>query len=141
MNYGGIGAVIGHEITHGFDDEGRNYDAHGSLNSWWTSEDSKKFTAKAQRIVEQFNGYVVLDSLHVNGELTLGENIADLGGISISYEAFKRTPQGKGNEKIDGLTPDQRFFMGFAAIWAGSIRPEMAAQRLITDPHSPAKYP
>ena len=140
VNYGGIGAVIGHEITHGFDDEGRNYDAHGNLNSWWTSEDSAKFTAKAQRIVEQFNGYVVLDSLHVNGELTLGENIADLGGISISYEAFKRTPQGKGNEKIDGLTPDQRFFMGFATIWAGSIRPEMAAQRLITDPHSPAKY-
>jgi putative endopeptidase len=140
VNYGGIGTVIGHEITHGFDDEGRNYDAKGNLNSWWTSEDSAKFTAKAQRIVEQFNGYVVLDSMHVNGELTLGENIADLGGISIAYEAFKRTPQGKGNEKIDGLTPDQRFFMGFATIWAGSIRPEMAAQRLITDPHSPAKY-
>lgn len=140
VNYGGIGAVIGHELTHGFDDEGRNFDAKGNLSSWWSSEDSAKFVAKAHRIVDQFNQYTVLDTLHVNGELTLGENIADLGGVTIAYEAFKRTKQGKGNQKIDGLTPDQRFFLGFATIWAGDIRPEAAAQRIITDPHSPALY-
>lgn len=140
VNYGGIGAVIGHEITHGFDDEGRNYDAKGNLNNWWLPEDSSKFMERAKVIIDQFNAYVILDSLNVNGELTLGENIADLGGLSIAYEAFKRTPQGKGNKKIDGLTPDQRFFMGFATIWAGDIRPEAAARRIITDPHSPAIY-
>jgi putative endopeptidase len=140
VNYGGIGAVIGHELTHGFDDEGRNFDAKGNLISWWTPEDSAKFVAKANRIVGQFNNYTVLDTLHVNGELTLGENIADLGGITIAYEAFKRTQQGRGNDKIDGLTPDQRFFLNFATIWASDIRPETAAQRIITDPHSPAIY-
>ncbi|MBP6334843.1 MAG: M13 family metallopeptidase [Bacteroidia bacterium] len=140
VNYGGIGAVIGHEITHGFDDEGRNYDAEGNLNSWWLPEDSAKFVVRAQTIIDQFNSFTVLDTLHVNGELTLGENIADLGGLSIAYEAFKRTEQGKGNKKIDGLTPEQRFFLGFATIWAGDIRPEAAAQRIITDPHSPAMY-
>src|SRR6185369_14563860 len=140
VNYGGIGAVIGHEMTHGFDDEGRNYDSKGNLANWWTSEDSSKFDAKAKMIVEQFNNYTVLDSLHVNGQLTLGENIADLGGITIAYEAFKRTEQGKGNEKIDGFTPDQRFFLGFARIWASSTRPEAAMQRLMIDPHSPNQY-
>jgi putative endopeptidase len=140
VNYGGIGAVIGHEITHGFDDQGRNYDAQGNLNSWWLPEDSAKFVAKAQTIIDQYNAFTVLDTIHVNGELTLGENIADLGGVSIAYEAFKRTKQGKGNQKIDGLTPDQRFFLGFATIWSGDIRPEAAAQRIITDPHSPAMY-
>jgi putative endopeptidase len=137
VNYGAIGAVIGHEMTHGFDDEGRNFDSKGNLTSWWTSEDSSKFVSKANMIVEQFNNYTVLDSIHVNGNLTLGENIADLGGITIAYQAFKRTEQGKGNTKIDGLTPDQRFFLGFATIWAGEIRPETQMQRIITDPHSP----
>lgn len=140
VNYGGIGAVIGHEMTHGFDDEGRNFDAKGNLSAWWSPEDSAKFMGKAQLIVDQFNGFVVLDSLHVNGQLTLGENIADLGGLNIAYEAFKRTPEGKSDKKLDGLTPDQRFFISYATIWAGSIRPEAAAQRLITDPHSPAEY-
>ena len=140
VNYGGIGAVIGHEMTHGFDDEGRNYDAKGNLTNWWTSEDSSKFLGKANRIVSQFNNYTVNDSLHVNGQLTLGENIADLGGLSIAYEAFKKTDEGRSTEKIDGFTPDQRFFLGFARIWAGSIRPEAAAKRIITDPHSPAIY-
>jgi putative endopeptidase len=140
VNYGGIGAVIGHEMTHGFDDEGRNFDSKGNLTSWWTSEDSMKFTNKAHMVIEQFNHFKVLDSLNVNGELTLGENIADLGGITIAYEAFKLTKQGQGNELIDGLTPDQRFFLGFATIWASHMRPETAQQRLITDPHSPAMY-
>lgn len=140
VNYGGIGAVIGHEITHGFDDEGRNYDSKGNLTQWWTSDDSAKFTQRAQLIVDQYSNYIVNDSLHVNGRLCLGENIADIGGITIAYHAFKNTPQGKGNEKIDGLTPDQRFFFGFARIWAGDIRPKEAARRIIVDPHSPAMY-
>jgi len=140
VNYGGIGAVIGHELTHGFDDQGRNFDAKGNLNNWWTSEDSARFMDRAMVVVNQFNNYMVLDTLPVNGQLTLGENIADLGGVTISYEAFKRTEQGKGNEKIDGLTPDERFFLGYATIWAGNMRPETQAQRIITDPHSPAIY-
>ncbi|MFN8165390.1 MAG: M13 family metallopeptidase [Bacteroidia bacterium] len=140
VNYGGIGAVIGHEMTHGFDDQGRNFDAKGNLTTWWTPEDSSKFMQKAERIVDQFNSYTILDTIHVNGELTLGENIADLGGLTIAYDAFKRTKQGQGNEKIDGLTPDQRFYLGFAYIWAGDIRPEAAARRIVTDPHSPALY-
>jgi putative endopeptidase len=140
VNYGAIGAVIGHEMTHGFDDEGRNYDSKGNLTNWWTSDDSSKFDAKAKMIVKQFSNYTVLDSLHVNGELTLGENIADLGGITIAYEAFKRTEEGKSNDKIDGYTPDQRFFLGFARIWANNIRPEAAAQRIVIDPHSPSQY-
>jgi len=140
VNYGGIGAVIGHEITHGFDDEGRNYDSKGNLTQWWTSEDSSKFTQRAQLIIDQYNGYTVNDSLHVNGKLCLGENIADLGGITIAYYAFKKTPQGQSDEIIDGLTPDQRFFYGFARIWAGSIREKEAARRIIVDPHSPAMY-
>ncbi|MFM7216564.1 MAG: M13 family metallopeptidase [Bacteroidota bacterium] len=140
VNYGGIGAVIGHEMTHGFDDEGRNFDAKGNLSAWWSPEDSSKFVAKAEMIVQQYDGFIVLDSLHVNGRLTLGENIADIGGLNIAYEAFKLTPQGKGDKKLDGLTPDQRFFLGFATIWAGSLRPEAQAQRLITDPHSPSEF-
>ncbi|HQW00656.1 MAG TPA: M13 family metallopeptidase, partial [Bacteroidia bacterium] len=118
VNYGGIGAVIGHELTHGFDDEGRNFDAKGNLNAWWTSEDSAKFVTRAQIIIDQFDGFTVLDTLHVNGHLTLGENIADLGGITIAYDAFKRTKQGQSKELIDGMTPEQRFFLGFATIWA-----------------------
>ena len=140
VNYGGIGAVIGHELTHGFDDEGRNFDAKGNLASWWTSDDSVKFVDKAQQIINQFDSYKVLDTMHVNGKLTLGENIADLGGVTISYAAFKKTKQGQGNEKIDGLTPDQRFFLGYATIWAGDVRPEAQAQRIITDPHSPGLF-
>ncbi len=137
VNYGGIGAVIGHELTHGFDDQGRNFDAKGNLTNWWTSEDSAKFVQKAQLIVQQYDEYTVLDTLHVNGNLTLGENIADLGGVTIAYDAFKRTKQGQGDELIDGLTPDERFFLGFATIWAGDMLPETQAQRVITDYHSP----
>jgi putative endopeptidase len=140
VNYGGIGAVIGHEMTHGFDDEGRKYDAEGNLKDWWTKADGDKFVAKADRVVKQFNGYAVLDTLHVNGALTLGENLADLGGLSLAYEAFKMTEQGKSNEKIDGFTPDQRFFLGWAQGWRNNQRDEATAQRIKTDPHSPGKY-
>ncbi len=137
LNYGGIGAVIGHEMTHGFDDQGRQYDAHGNLHDWWTPEDARKFTEKANIVVEQFNGFVVLDSIHVNGHLTLGENLADLGGLAIAYEAFKKTQQGQGGERIDGFTPEQRFFLSWAQVWRASTRPEELAQRIKTDPHSP----
>lgn len=137
VNYGGIGAVIGHEMTHGFDDQGRQYDAAGNLNDWWTPEDAKKFTEKANVVVDQFNKYTVLDSTHVNGELTLGENLADLGGLAIAYEAFKKTKQGQGNEKIDGFSPDQRFFLSWAQVWRANTRDEEMASRIVTDPHSP----
>lgn len=140
INYGGIGAVIGHELTHGFDDQGRMYDAEGNLTDWWTKEDGEKFTAKAQMVIDQFNGYKVLDSMHVNGKLTLGENIADLGGLSIAYEAFKRTEQGKGEEKIDGFTPDQRFFLNWANVWRGNSTDQALALQVNTNPHSPGNF-
>jgi putative endopeptidase len=141
VNYGGIGAVIGHEMTHGFDDEGRQFDFEGNLKEWWTEEDSKKFDVKANLMVEQYNGYMVLDTVHVNGKLTLGENLADLGGVTLAYEAFKNySPQGKTNDRIDGFTPDQRFFLSWSQVWRGLMRDEAMAQRIVTDPHSPGKY-
>lgn len=140
INYGGIGAVIGHEMSHGFDDNGSKYDADGTLRNWWTDEDRKKFDEKAKQLIAQFDAYTILDSIHVNGKLTIGENIGDLGGLNVAYEAFKMTPQGKSNEKIDGFTPDQRFFLSWAQVWRGNILPETAAQLIITDPHSPGPY-
>lgn len=140
INYGGIGGVIGHEMTHGFDDQGAQYDADGNLKNWWLPEDEQKFKAKTGVVVRQFNEYTVLDSVHVNGNLTLGENLADLGGLAIAYEAFKKTAQGKSNEKIDGFTPDQRFFLSWAQVWRTSARDEQTALMIKTDPHSPAKW-
>lgn len=137
VNYGGIGAVIGHEITHGFDDQGRQYDADGNLNDWWTPEDAAKFNEKTAVVIKQYNGFTVLDTVHINGELTLGENLADLGGLAIAYEAFKKTKQGQGNEKIDGFTPDQRFFLSWAQVWRANTTPEETFNRIKTDPHSP----
>ncbi len=140
INYGGIGAVIGHEMTHGFDDQGRQFDADGNLQDWWTKADADEFKKRADEVVQQYNGYVILDTLHVNGRLTLGENLADLGGLSIAYEAFKNTKQGKSNTKIDGFTPDQRFFLNWSQVWRNNILPEAAAQRILTDTHSPGMY-
>ena len=140
VNYGGIGAVIGHEMTHGFDDQGRQFDADGNLRDWWTEEDAKQFKTKADMVVNQFNGFTVLDTLHVNGKLTLGENIADLGGLNMAYEAFKKTPQGQSTTKIDGFTPDQRFFLSWAQVWRGNYLPETTAQLILTDPHAPGQY-
>lgn len=140
LNYGGIGSVIGHEMSHGFDDSGSQYDKDGTLRNWWTPEDLSRFKAKTQTLVEQYNNYKVLDTIAVNGKLTLGENIGDLGGLNIAYEAFKMTPQGKSDEKIDGFTPDQRFFLAWAQVWRSNILPETAAQLIITDPHSPGEY-
>ena len=139
MAYGYVAAsVIGHEITHGFDDEGRQYDAKGNLKEWWTPQDSIQFTKRAQMLVDQFNGYVVLDSLHINGKATLGENIADLGGIVLGVDAFKKTKQYKEGKKINGLTPMQRFFLGYALSWLENDRDELLANRVMTDVHSPA---
>ena len=138
--YGGIGAVIGHEMTHGFDDQGCQYAADGNLKNWWSMDDKARFDAKTKMVKEQYDAYTILDGKHVNGALTLGENIADLGGVTIGYDAFKRTKQGQSNEKIDGFTPDQRFFLSWAQVWRQNIREEEAAQRLVTDPHSPGEH-
>ena len=140
INYGGIGAVIGHEMTHGFDDQGRQYDADGNLQDWWTKSDADEFKKRADEVVQQYNGYTVLDTMHVNGKLTLGENLADLGGLSIAYEAFKNTKQGQSMNKIDGFTPDQRFFLNWSQVWRNNILPEAAAQLILTDSHSPGLY-
>jgi putative endopeptidase len=136
VNYGGIGLVIGHEITHGFDDQGRQYDAAGNLKDWWSPEDAKRFKARAQNIINQYNGYVAIDTLHLNGQLTEGENIADNGGLAIAYAAFKKTDQGKSNEKIDGFTPDQRFFLSHAQVWKVKTRPERLRTLTLTNEHS-----
>lgn len=140
FNYGGIGAVIGHEISHGFDDSGNQYDKDGTLRNWWTVEDRKRFEEKAKLLQQQFDAYTVLDTLHVNGKLTLGENIGDLGGLNAAYEAFKMTKQGKSDKKIDGFTPDQRFFLAWAQIWRSKTLPERTAQLIVIDSHSPAPY-
>jgi putative endopeptidase len=140
INYGGIGAVIGHEMSHGFDDSGCKYDADGSLHNWWTEEDKQRFDAKTVDLGKQFDAYTVLDTIHVNGKLTMGENIGDLGGLNVAYEAFKMTEQGKSGASIDGFTPDQRFFLSWAQVWRGNILPQTAAQLIVTDNHSPGPY-
>jgi putative endopeptidase len=140
VNYGGIGAVIGHEISHGFDDTGSQYDKDGALNNWWTPEDLMRFKAKAKTLQEQFDGYTVLDTIHVNGKLTMGENIGDLGGLNAAYEAFKMTKQGMSEELIDGFTPTQRFFLSWAQVWRMNVLPETSAQLILTDSHSPGRY-
>lgn len=140
VNYGAIGSIIGHELTHGFDDEGSHFDAKGNLKKWWTTNDRKKFMQKAKMIEKQFDAYVAIDDLHVNGKLTLGENIADLGGLAIAYDAFVRSHGDKEVRKIDGLTALQRFFIGFAIGERNVTRPEVARMRVLTDPHSPPRY-
>lgn len=140
INYGAIGAVIGHEMTHGFDDQGRQYDKEGNLSDWWTAVDARQFNLKAKKVVDLYDGFTLLDNQHVNGELTLGENLADIGGLSIAYDAFKLTTQGKANDRIDGFTPDQRFFLSFAQVWRIKTRDEAMLLRLKTDPHSPEEF-
>jgi len=131
------GSTIGHEITHGFDDEGRQFDENGHLNPWWTETDSVAFASRAKKLADQFSDYVIGDK-HVRGQATLGENIADLGGVVLGYEAFKRTDQWKRGEKINGLTPDQRYFLGYALSWLGQRRPEALQNQIMTDVHAPA---
>jgi predicted metalloendopeptidase len=140
INYGGIGAVIGHEMTHGFDDQGRQYDAEGNLRDWWSPESAAKFKERSNAIVQQYAEYEPIKGLHINGELTQGENIADLGGIKIAYAALQKAIAGKAQQKIDGFTPEQRFFLGWAQVWRANIRDEALKLRLNTDPHSPTQY-
>ncbi len=140
VNYGGIGAVIGHEMTHGFDDQGRQYDAQGNLRDWWTKKSAEAYDKRRKSVVQQYSEYEPLPGMHVNGELTQGENIADIGGLKIAYAAFKKATAGKPQEKIDGLTPDQRFFLSYASIWRAKIRDEDQKMRLTVDPHSPAHF-
>lgn len=140
INYGAIGMVIGHEMTHGFDDQGSQYDDKGNMVNWWKEEDGVKFKQKTSSLVELYNSYTVLDSLHVKGDLTLGENIADVGGLAIAYDAFKMTKQGQDTSRIDGFTPDQRFFLGYAQVWRLKNRDENLRTRITTDPHSPEMY-
>ena len=141
VNYGGIGAVIGHEMTHGFDDRGRQYDAVGNLRDWWTPESAKAYVDRSKAIVAQYASYEPLPGLHINGELTQGENIADIGGVKIAYMALQKAIAKKGPQpKIDGFTPEQRFFLGFAQIWRNNQRDEDLKLRLNTDPHSPGRF-
>jgi putative endopeptidase len=140
VNYGGIGAGIGHEMTHGFDDEGRQYDARGNLRDWWTAADAKSFADRARSVVEQFGAYTVNDSLHVNGKLTQDENIADLGGLKIAYAALERSLAGKPRHSSAGFTPEQQFFLSWARIWATTTRPELARRLVLTDPHAPNRW-
>ena len=139
-NYGGIGAVIGHEISHGFDDQGSQYDEKGNLRDWWTKEDHEKFAAKTAMLVKQYNAFSPVPGYHVNGELTLGENIADNSGLAIAYKAYKLSLGGKEAPVIDGLTGDQRFFMGFGQVWRGKQREQEMIVRVKTDPHSPNEF-
>jgi putative endopeptidase len=142
VNYGAIGVVIGHEITHGYDDEGRKYDADGNLNDWWSAADAKAFEARAQKVVAEYDAFEPLPGLHVNGQLTLGENLADLGGVSIAYDALERVLAGDPSRRtmIDGFTPEQRFFISFSQVWRTNVR-DAEARRLVTiDPHSPGRF-
>ncbi|HPV56177.1 MAG TPA: M13 family metallopeptidase, partial [Tenuifilaceae bacterium] len=141
VNYGAIGVVIGHEMTHGFDDQGRNFDKNGTLTDWWTKEDSEKFNQLTQPLVEQYNNFVAIDSLHLDGNLTLGENIADYGGLTISYLAFQKSLNGKEAPKnIDGYTANQRFFLSYANVWRQIIRDKELMRRVKEDVHSPGKF-
>lgn len=135
-NYGAIGVVIGHEMTHGFDDQGRNFDYTGNMVDWWTKEDADRFQELADKLGEQYSAEIVADDVHANGKFTMGENIADHGGLRVSYSAFKKTDQGKGTELIDGFTPDQRFFLSYANVWANNITKEEILRRTKVDPHS-----
>jgi endothelin-converting enzyme/putative endopeptidase len=141
VNYGHIGAVIGHELTHGFDDEGRHFDAKGNLRDWWTPADSTHFTKEAQKVVDQFNAYIQVDTFHVNGKLTLGENIADYGGLLTAYDALQRGLKRNGRPgNIEGFTPEQRYFIGYAQSWRSHSRPETMKSRVTVDPHAPERW-
>ncbi|PKM07406.1 MAG: peptidase [Gammaproteobacteria bacterium HGW-Gammaproteobacteria-4] len=142
LNYGGIGAVIGHEMTHGYDDQGSRFDAKGNFSNWWTDADSKGFGERTGKLVDQFNQYVSVDDIHVNGRLTLGENIADLGGLSVAYDALQKAlaDNPEANREIDGYNQTQRFFLNWAVVWRRNFKPEELKVRLTTDPHAPANF-
>jgi putative endopeptidase len=139
-NYGDTGGTIGHELTHGFDDEGRQFDAHGNLRDWWTAEDAKEFQQRADCISNQYSSYTIVDDIKINGKLTLGEDVADLGGLILAWMAWKADTKGQQLDPIDGLTPEQRFFVGYGQSWCGQTRDETKRLRATVDPHSPEKY-
>ena len=144
VNFGGIGLVIGHELTHGFDDQGRKFDPQGNLHDWWTAQDGKEFEKRVSCVADEYSNFVAVDDLKLNGRLTLGENTADNGGARIALMALEHMiaddKTGKEGQKIDGYTPEQRFFLGFGRVWCEKRRPEIARTRVLTDPHSPGKY-
>jgi endothelin-converting enzyme len=140
VNYGGIGAVIGHEIGHGFDNEGSHFDGDGKLRDWWKPADADEFKRRTNMLVEQFNVYSPIAGMHVNGELTLGENIGDLGGLGIAYQAYKVSLAGKPTPVIDGFTGDQRFFLGWAQVWRGKRREEFERALLLSNEHAPDQF-
>ena len=137
LNYGGIGFVIGHEVTHTFDDQGAQFDKNGNVKNWWTKEDYKKFKSKTQQVIDLYSSFTVLDSLHINGAMTVGENTADIAGIAVAYDAFKMTEEGQDTTKIDGFTPDQRFFLSVARVWKVKMKDEFLRLWINTNPHSP----
>jgi putative endopeptidase len=139
-NYGSLGTVIGHEMSHHFDDTGHRFDANGNLRDWWTADDAKRYNERAQKVVEQFNGYTILDTLHLKGQFLLGENLADLGGVKIAYLALEKSLSGKPRPPVGGYTPEQRFFIGLARGWASKSRPEYLRQRFATNGHAPDQY-
>jgi putative endopeptidase len=140
VNYGAMGMVIGHEMTHGFDDSGRRFDKDGNMADWWTEEDSKRYEERSAKLVEQFNGYYVADSVQVNGALCLGENIADLGGLRLTIRALEIASQGKTDPMIDGFTQRQRLFLSYAQVWRNSTTPEAEKLQVQSDPHPPAQF-
>ena len=141
INYGAIGVVIGHEMTHGFDDQGRQFDKDGNLNDWWTAADAEAFQERAEKLVEHYSSKIVLDTVHANGRYTLGENIADQGGLRIAYTALKTAEkENPYTENIDGFTPDQRFYLAYARLWATNIRDEEILRLTKIDPHSLGKW-
>jgi putative endopeptidase len=140
VNYGGIGAVIGHELSHGFDDKGSQYDGDGNLRDWWTAEDRKEFDRRSAQLVTQYAAYQPFEDMHVNGELTLGENIGDLGGLNVAYAAYLRSLDGKPAAEIEGMTGPQRFYYGWSQVWRRKYREPELRRRLVTDPHSPSHY-
>jgi predicted metalloendopeptidase len=144
VNFGGIGLVIGHELTHGFDDRGRKYDPQGNLRDWWTAEDAKEFEKRVSCIADEYSNFVAVDDLKLNGRLTLGENTADNGGARVALMALEHMiaedKSGKAAEKVDGYTPEQRFFLGFGRVWCEKRRPELARSQVLTNSHSPGKW-
>jgi predicted metalloendopeptidase len=144
VNFGGIGLVIGHELTHGFDDQGRKFDPQGNFHDWWTKQDGEEFEKRVSCVADEYSNFVAVDDIKLNGRLTLGENTADNGGARIALAALEQMiaddKTGKESQKIDGYTPEQRFFLGFGRVWCEKRRPEVARMRALTDPHSPGKY-
>ena len=140
LNYGGIGMVIGHEMTHAFDDQGAQFDKEGNVKNWWTKDDYTKFKAKTQKVIDLYNQFTVLDTVHVKGAMTVGENAADIGGVAIAYDAFKMTKEGHDTTRVGGFTPDQRFFISVARIWRVKMKDEFLRLWINNNPHSPPMW-